>query len=205
MKLKYAIIGLCLTSCSQADKSVDIEEFVDLMDRSFATSQDNLDTKIQDRRARIKSQNLDGVWFYSQLNTGDEYKLYRQRISHIRVSDDGAEIIQTTYGLKTPERYVDVWKAPDLLENMTPDDFEPYFSEGCEQVWHPDEKDGWVGYVDPKTCIITSSRRNKDIRIESESYLSVNVHRTTERGYDMDMTFLWGSKPGEFIDLYPVP
>lgn len=150
------------------------------------------------------SDSLQGVWFYTQLNTRPERKLYRQRLSHLKISEDGSAIVQTTYGLNTPEKYVDAWNHPVLLSTLKPEDFTRYFKTGCEQVWRPADDGAWMGYVDPQTCVITSKRRGKDIRIESEGYLSKDVYRTNERGYDMDMTFLWGTKPGEMITLYPV-
>jgi len=180
-----------------------LESFAKLVDRTFETPESDTENIIRDRRVRIHSETLSGVWFYSQMNTGDMHKLYRQRVLQMTLSEDGGTIIQKAYGLKEPDAYVDLWEKPNLLKTLTPDDIKPYFNEGCDQVWRADMGDGWKGYVDPKTCSITSKRRNKDIRIESESYLSKTEYRTTERGYDIDMNFLWGSKPGEMIALYP--
>ena len=201
--------GLCLVSCSQApiarDNPVDMDGFIQLFERSFQTSPDNKESIIFDKRVGVKSEVLKGYWFYTQLNTGEARKLYRQRLSQMKLSDDGTAIIQITYGLNEPETYVDSWTRLDLLKSLSADDFKPYFQKGCEQIWRPDERGGWAGYVDPETCIITSKRRNKDIRIESEAYLSRDVYRTNERGYEMDMRFLWGTKLGEYIELFPVP
>jgi len=125
-------------------------------------------------------------------------------LSHIIISNDGDTIIQKTYRLKTPAFYENAWLHPERLSALTEDDFESYFNKGCEQIWRPEQDGAWSGYVDPKTCIVTSKRRNKDIRIESEGYLSKDIYRTNERGYEMDMTFLWGTKPGEAIELFPL-
>lgn len=201
-----ALLGsICLTSCAPQERStvVDVEMLARHIEATFETPGSDTDNIIRDRRVRVNAPALDGVWFYTQLNTGAEGKLYRQRLSHLSLSDDGTKIIQRTYGLKDPPKYENAWGAPGLLEAVTKDDFEPYFNEGCELTWTPQE-DGWSGYVDPKTCIVTSKRRNKDIRIESEAFISRDIFRTNERGFDMDMTFLWGTKPGEMITLYPV-
>lgn len=184
---------------------VDIDSFASLLESTFETVPENTLNIIQDRRMRVYADALDGIWFYTQINTGADRKLYRQRLSSLTLSDDGHAVIQKTYGLKAPELYVNAWENPERLAALTPDDFESYFSKGCEQVWTAEQKGEWTGYVNPQTCIIASKRRNKDIRIESEAYLSEEIYRTNERGYDMDMTFLWGTKPGEYIDLYPVP
>lgn len=206
-KLLIAVMTLCLASCAPTveGSQAKLDEFARLLERTFETAPDNAESQIRDKRVSVGSEALSGYWFYTQLNTGKDRKLYRQRISHIKLSDDRTTIIQKTYGLNDPEKYIDAWKTAALLKSLTRADFESYFSEGCEQVWTPVKEGAWSGYVDPQTCVISSKRRNKDIRIESEAYLSNDIYRTNERGYDMDMTFLWGTKPGDYIDLYPVP
>jgi len=201
-------LSLGLVACSgvQSDsQSIDINTFAALVEKTFETAPDNTKNIIRDRRVRVQSDALEGIWFYTQLNTGADKTLYRQRLSNVRLASDGQSIIQKTYGLKDPALYENAWESPARLSALTPNDFESYFQAGCEQVWTPQESGTWSGYVDPKTCVVTSKRRNKDIRIESEGYLSKDIFRTNERGYDMDMTFLWGTKPGEYITLYPVP
>lgn len=197
---------IVMAACQTADKTetVNINELAALMENTFVTPADDPKNIIRDVRVRITSDELDGIWYYTQLNTGDEYKLYRQRVSQLTISNEGSQIVQIAYGLKDPAKYADAWKTPGLLNALTQDDFDPYFTKGCEQIWTPQEGGAWTGYVNPGTCVITSKRRNKDIRIESEGYLSHDVYRTNERGYDMDMAFLWGTKPGEFITLYPL-
>jgi len=203
------VLGGVLAACQNVEtapktENVDLEAFATLAEKTFETPEADKDNNIRDRRIRVTSDALEGVWFYTQLNTGAERKLYRQRLSNLTLSEDGTAIIQKTYGLNEPEKYANAWENPDLLAKLTPADFKSYFNDGCEQIWWPQANGAWSGYVDPKTCIISSKRRNKDIRIESEGYLSKNVYRTNERGYDMDMTFLWGTKPGELIELYPL-
>jgi len=211
MKSTGVILGLSLllSGCNvsapkEKTQQIDVQKFASLVENSFETAADNTENIIRDRRVRIQSEALDGIWLYTQLNTGAEGKLYRQRLSNIRLSNDGTRIIQKTYGLKNPTLYENAWEHPERLIALTPDDFESYFNKGCEQVWRSQNNGSWAGYVDPKTCVVSSKRRNKDIRIESEAYLSKDIYRTNERGYEMDMTFLWGTKPGEMIDLYPV-
>ena len=212
MILKTACLALaaCQPSGETAEDqttnapTADIIALAALMENVFETLPDNTENIIRDKRVRVTSDALDGVWFYTQLNTGAEGKLYRQRVSELKLSVDGKDVIQKAYGLKDPAKYADAWNSPELLSALTLDDFDPYFTTGCEQVWTPQAGGAWTGYVNPQTCVITSKRRNKDIRIESEGYLSEDVYRTNERGYDIDMTFLWGTLPGETIALYPV-
>lgn len=179
-------------------------ELAQLMENTFQTAADDTESNFTDRRVIVSADGLSGTWVYLQLNTGAEKKLYRQRLFNLTMSDDGERVVQTTYELKAPEKYVDAWTNPKLLNALTTDDFDPYFTTGCEQHWQKNEAGTWSGYVDPKLCVITSKRRGKQIRIESEGQLSADMYRTNERGYDMDMTFLWGTKPGEYISMFPV-
>ncbi|WP_371398126.1 chromophore lyase CpcT/CpeT [Fretibacter rubidus] len=173
------------------------EQFAVIFDKTFETAKDSDGSIIRDRRMRIKSDALTGVWFYSQMNTGEDFKLYRQRVYNFVERDDGQGLVQKAYGLNDPERYADVWERPELLAQLTQDDFKPTFNAGCDPQWTQGSNGDWSGYVDPQTCVIDSKRRNMQIRIESESFLSADLYQTTERGYDIDMNFLWGSKPGE--------
>lgn len=182
------------------------EPLAALMTDIFETAPDDPDNDIRDQRVRINAPALDGVWLYYQLNTGPERKLYRQRVINLSPAasdgDDGRTVLQHTYILKEPERYVDAWSDPDLLAAMTPEQIEPFFEQGCEQVWRPDDTGGWRGYVDPKTCRIFSERRQSYISIEAEARLDETAYRQTERGYDRDGNMLFGTAPGAFIVLY---
>ena len=212
MKQLISLVGLviCFGACqpqtlNTKDQEPDLKAFATLAEGIFETPKDSEDSIIRDRRVRVKSPHLEGVWMYSQLNTGRDYKIYRQRVFRFTPAQNGQVIVQNSFGLKMPELYMDAWKTPDLLSSLSPEDIEPYFSDGCEQNWTAQPGGAWRGYVDPKTCVIMSTRRNKEIRIESEGYLSKDVYQTTERGFEMDMSFLWGSKPGEMITLNRVP
>lgn len=188
-----------------ASEETRVESLAALMTDIFETSPDDPDNDIRDQRVRINAPALDGVWLYYQLNTGAERKLYRQRVISLSAAsdgDDGRTVVQRTYILKEPERYVDAWSEPDLLAEMTPEQIEPFFEQGCEQVWRPDNTGGWRGYVDPKTCRIFSERRQSYISIEAEAQLDETAYRQTERGYDRDGNTLFGTAPGEFIVLY---
>lgn len=180
----------------------DVEALASLMTDVFETAPDDPDNNIRDQRVRFKTPALEGVWLYYQLNTGEERSVYRQRVTHLTLSDDASAILQKTYRLKEPERYVDAWSKPDLLAATTQDDIEPFFEDGCEQVWKMEGDGSWRGYVDPKTCRIFSERRQKYISIEAEAELSENTYKQTERGIDSDGTVLFGTEPGEFIVLY---
>ena len=199
------IAALALTACSASvDQVSDIERFSALYDQTFQTPADSEETFIRDRRVRIASDALPGVWFYSQMNTGDTRKLYRQRVYNIVDDTARGGLTQKAYVLNDAPAFENVWDAPQKLSSLTQDDFKPLFGEGCEPLWTAQDDGAWSGYVDPKGCLIDSKRRDTQIRIESESFLSAEEYKTTERGYDFDMNFLWGSQPGEINTLYVI-
>lgn len=178
-----------------------IDQLSTLMTGYFQTADDDPKNTIRDRRIRLNAADFDGVWFYYQLNTGAEWKVYRQRVVQLTSGDNGG-VIQTTYGLKDPARFVDLWDKPDVLASVTSDDIEPYFEEGCEQNWQVSTDGAWRGYVNPTSCKIFSERRQAPISIEAEAILDQDTYRQTERGFDENGNKLFGTPVGEFIVLY---
>ena len=167
----------------------------------FATAPDNADATIIDRRMMFIVPGFEGVWLYSQLNTGDDLSLYRQRFHQLLPSDDGSQVIQRSYVPVDPERFVDAWEKGDAFAGLTIEDMRAALGEGCEQIWSQGEDGVWRGAVDPRTCSIFSERRQATIRIGAEGFYQGNVMGTTERGFDAEMNQIWGSAPGEFILL----
>lgn len=207
--MRKALVFLCsacvLASCAAPKAStLDLENFAEVYENTFETSPDSGDGFVRDQRVRVRAEGLPGVWFYNQLNTGDTRKLYRQRVSHITTDTARDVLLQATYTLNDPAALENAWENPAVLTALTRDDINPLFNVGCELTWKQKSSETWRGYVDPKSCVIDSKRRNKKIRIESESELSTDLYRTSERGYDIDMNYVWGSSPGEMISLYPV-
>ncbi|MEO1137279.1 MAG: chromophore lyase CpcT/CpeT, partial [Pseudomonadota bacterium] len=177
----------------------DAEALGAMMTDIFETAPDDPDNDIRDRRVRIESPDFSGVWLYYQLNTGPEKQVYRQRVIEL-INQDGV-VVQKTYGLKDPDMFVDAWDKPTLLSSMSLSDIEPFFDEGCEQVWRR-AQDAWRGAVNRETCRIFSARRQAHIFIEAEARLDETTYKQTERGYDEDGEKLFGGEPGEFIVLY---
>ncbi len=167
----------------------------------FATSADDKDATIIDRRMIFIVPGFEGVWLYSQLNTGDDLSLYRQRFHQLLPSDNGTQVIQRSFVPVEPERFVDAWEKGDAFVGLTMDDMKAALGEGCEQVWTQGEDEVWRGVVDPLTCTIFSERRQAKIRIGAEGFYRDDVMGTTERGFDAEMNQIWGSAPGEFILL----
>ena len=178
-----------------------IEALSEMMLGDFATSPDNLEATIIDRRVAIAIDGETGFWFYSQLNTGDDQKLYRQRFHHVSASEDGQSLVQRSYVPVNAERLVDAWMKKGALTQITAADMKPALGEGCEQVWKVDTTGVWRGTVDPKTCTIFSQRRQQKIGIGADGYYDGNSYGTSERGFDENMNKIWGSEPGQYITL----
>lgn len=179
---------------------------------TFSSNENDADLIIVDRRflLRNSAQSEDGsAWIYYQLNTGEDRKLYRQRIIQLVPQTDNT-IIQKTFVPRELEKWVNAWQTPELLDTFQVTDVEPKFQQGCDQIWRiqesesglkEDEPQVWLAYVDPNTCKIYSKRRKSTIGIESESILSDSMLQQTERGFDAQGNQLFGTKPGEFITL----
>ncbi|MDJ0643178.1 MAG: chromophore lyase CpcT/CpeT [Erythrobacter sp.] len=186
---------------TKAVSEVDQAQLAALMVHDFATTPDNTEQTIIDRRIEVTVQGESGVWFYSQLNTGDEFKLYRQRFHQLALSGDGKNLIQRSFVPVDPDRFVDLWTKAGLLTPISKSDMRPVLGEGCTQVWAKDAEGTWHGKVDPRTCEIFSERRQTNIRIGADSYYRGTVYGTSERGFDAEMNPIWGSKPGEYIPM----
>lgn len=157
-----------------------------------------------DQRFRLNFAEDDSgsAWIYLQLNTGDDRKVYRQRVLQLMPSEGAVR--QRTWTLKDPNAVLDEAGQPVDVDALTLADLEkPLLEDGCVQLWRYEAATDaqpwqWVGIVDPKTCVIQSKRRNKRIGIGSESRLSANTLRQAERGFDLDGTQLWGTPAGDF-------
>lgn len=159
------------------------------------------DLRLIDSRQRVHAPALGDVVFYLQLNQGADRSLYRQRILVFEQRDGRIE--QNAHTIKEAERFVDAVSGDAVLQGITADDLEPMFESGCTQVWTADD-DGFSGYTDPATCRIISSRTGKPRRIEAETILRADTLALAERGFDDDMTQLFGTPPGETTLLHRV-
>ena len=67
--------------------------------------------------------------------------------------------------------------------------------EGCDTRWIRDA-DGFLGTVDPATCVITGKRGDQR-RIESQTKITRKFVGQLERGYDISGKLLFGNADGE--------
>ncbi|MBT8440848.1 MAG: chromophore lyase CpcT/CpeT [Gammaproteobacteria bacterium] len=152
-----------------------------------------------DRRMRIEAPALGRHLIYWQLNSGPERKVYRQRILTFTAGDDG-EIVQATWSLREPEKFVDAFESPARFAQLTADDVEASLPDGCDQIWRRSQ-DGWYGSVSPDTCRVWSERRQMWRRIGAEARIAPGAYFQAERGFDDDGNQVFGTKPGELYRL----
>ncbi len=184
-----------------ATENAGLRQLSQLMLGDFATPPDNLEQTIIDRRVAVSVAGETGIWFYSQLNTGTDQAVYRQRFHRLDHAGDGESVIQRSFEPVDASRFVDGWAHPEAFAALAMTDMKPVLGEGCEQVWSKDAEGVWRGTVDPRRCEIFSERRQTTIRIGADGFYRGDVFGTSERGFDAEMNPVWGSKPGEYITL----
>ncbi len=201
--LPAILLAGCISTEQQNPKldESDLKAITALMVRTFTATNSTPEDNITDARTQIHSEELNGFWFYSQINTGKNNKVYRQRVNHLDFSEDCERISLTTYKLNSPDSFIDAWENPQKLNGLSRSDITLYLNDGCQQNWTKRNETTWVGYVDSATCVIDSARRNTQIRIESGAIINSSHLKTSERGFKLDGTFLWGSQTGEFLTL----
>jgi len=184
---------LMLTACATAP-SIDTADLAEFMEGHFIAGEPGVKTYFHDKRVRIVPLG-DGEWLYYQINRGADDSVYRQRVLHLEPLKNG-QVQQTAYTLKSPEKFSDMGQ---VLKTIALDDLDTAFTEGCEMIWTAAES-GWDGKVDPQDCVIFSERRQSELRIGSKSKLTKAGLRQGESGYQLDGTYLWGTKGDD--DLY---
>lgn len=191
-------------SCAAPEESQSPQALADAMVGFHESEPGDPNNNFTDQRFRLAFPNDDSgsAWVYLQLNTGDDRKVYRQRVLQLLPGDKS--VIQRTWLLKDPSAVLDQAGQPDDVDALTLADLEkPLLEEGCVQRWtYAPASDAqpweWVGVVDPKTCVIQSKRRNKRIGIGSEARLSATTLKQAERGFDLDGSQIWGTADGDF-------
>lgn len=190
-----------------ADQGDGVQDMLDMMVGSYqsdpSAEPDAELPDLLDRRVRIKAPALGEHAIYWQLNSGPEQKVYRQRILTFAADEDG-QIIQTTWSLREPEKFIDAFASPELFAQLKPDDVEASLPDGCDQIWRR-SGDGWYGSVSPDTCRVWSERRQMWRRIGAEARVSPDAYFQAERGFDDDGNQVFGTKPDELYRLDRIP
>lgn len=201
MTLKLAALGAVLSLCACAHapepSSSPSAQLAADMEGTFETALGS-DAAMRDRRVRIAPLGP-GEWLYLQVNHQADLSVYRQRILQLQSRADG-KVEQRAWIFNDAAAYADLWDKPDAQADLSLDVLSAGLENGCAQIWRAENQD-WRGTVDPKTCIINSTRRGTQIRIGADSVLTSVTLSVAERGFDLDGEQLWGTEPGEFYQL----
>ena len=202
MNRRYlATLILCCCGASCASVKSDVYELATLLEGSFDSHYENSDLPASERmidsRIRLDIPRLGEFVFYQQINQKAGLDVYRQRILVLVNTDSGIQ--QHAYKLTQPDRFIGA--VSQDFASLTDDDLDLFMPDGCELTWTRTAS-GFRGYVDPKQCVIISSRTGKPRRIESETILTAELEALAERGFDADSgKLLFGSAPGEMLTL----
>ncbi len=197
-----ALISACSSSPDlMGPRSADSELAI-LMTGDFTTLATDTDNKLTDRRRRLPGLG-DGEWVYLQLNSGDDQQLYRQRVLQLTTTGPDS-VVQQTWSLAAPADKRDLIGDPARLAALTLVDLSPSLNEGCEVYWTRASNQNrweWRSEVSPQRCIIFSERRGYKIGIGADGLISASALWQAERGFSLAGEHLWGTQPGEFVQL----
>ncbi|MEM7281475.1 MAG: chromophore lyase CpcT/CpeT [Pseudomonadota bacterium] len=193
----FSLMGSLVASQAHASE---IGELSEVMQGRFVSA-DGVESQVAhpefvDRRVRVNAPDLDGHVFYQQLNQGK--KVYRQRILIMTQEQDS--VVQRAYSLVDPELFVDVCPGAKVLSNLDKSDLETLLGPDCAMHWRR-TKQGFEGYVTPKTCRIISKRTGKPRRIEARAVFAEGKLFLEERGFDDDLKQLFGTAKDESLAL----
>ncbi len=153
-----------------------------------------------DRRVVVDVPQLGRHVLYWQLNTGEDERVYRQRLLAFEYVPERNAIVQTTWSFREPENYVDAFSVSQRLAMIGPDDIERTLPVGCEQVWQPAE-DGYEALLQAKDCRIWSERRKSWRLIEAEAKVTTEAYWQAERGFDDEGQQVFGTPAGQLYRL----
>ena len=195
MVLAASLFGPAAYAATPADLAA-------FMEGKAQTRDDDPDYDFRETRRVIPAPDgapAGGAWVYLEL--AQDGALYRQRVFHYTMHDDG-RIAQQTYSFADPEKFASIVRPPALFHQLSMEDLTASLEPGCIVYWSFDADSAetpWRGFVSPDDCTIVSARREARIAIEAETRLGPDIIQQTERGYDAEGNVLFGTAPGEFI------
>jgi len=190
-------------SSDEEDRAASLVDLMAGEYRSAPTDDVNV-PQLVDRRLIIDAPQLGRHVVYWQLNSGEDERLYRQRLLVFEAVPGSDSVVQTTWAFRDPAAWADVLASPERLDDIAANELEHPLPPACEPRWQPVEA-GWRGSIQPTDCRIWSERRQAWRRLESEILVTVEACRQAERGYADDGTQLFGTPPGELYRLNRVP
>ena len=200
--MRVCLVCFAILAVPAAVADTALDEISELMAGKFDTHvlQPELaaEERLVDERTRIVAPQIGDYVLYQQLNHRENLEVYRQRILVLAPGENDV-VEQRAYALNEPQWYVDA--EPASFQSLSMDDLDAFMPDGCEQLWTR-TKTGFKGYVDPKRCVIISSRTGKPRQIESENLLTRETLSLAERGFDPESgEQLFGTAPGEYLEL----
>lgn len=201
--VRPVLLLLCVVLAAPAVAEPSADKLVALLEGRYQTTHDthSPDTpQLTDHRIRVENKALGTHVLYWQLNTGPDQRVYRQRLLIIEPDPASAKLRQRTYSFAEPARFADQFDNAALFAALTSDDLVSELPADCDPLWR-ETPQGWRSYVDPARCIVFSSRHQEYRHIEAEVHLTRDTLRQTERGFDAQGRQLFGTPPGESLEL----
>ncbi|MCU0881588.1 MAG: CpcT/CpeT family chromophore lyase, partial [Hyphomonadaceae bacterium] len=98
----------------------------------------------------FSAPNLPGAALYTQINSGPQRTVYRQRVTLLSENPDGT-ITGRSFAFVDPARFVDAWDKGDALHALTPGDltagFEAMPGSSCDMIWRRSGEASWEGRI----------------------------------------------------------
>jgi hypothetical protein len=167
---------------------------------TFTTAGGELSGPMMTQHLAIAATGLPGPAFYSQINTGGDRRLYRQRIN-VLVPAGAGRVRVISHALVEPARFAADRPLPAITSADLKPGFEATPESDCSMIWQQTAINAWRGRIDAGRCRIVSARRGTTIGLEAEAELDARSLRQTERGIGADGSRLFGTAPGVLIEL----
>lgn len=198
--ISSTLLFACLTSPSGLSQ---IDQLLQCLDGTYIGESVNSvgeSSPMQDMRRVIDAPAIGSHVVYWEVRTGNEQKLYRQRLLTYTTDEVTSEIIQRTWrlndGLSWPDQISD-----EFFLTLSIDDINSQLGELCVNKWQKQDQ-VWRSYLNPDNCRIWSDKRKKFRRIEGESILTNKHLKQAERGFSDDGSKQeFGTPQGEFHTL----
>jgi hypothetical protein len=199
-----AVAVLALAACESRPPAAPASQgaaarLAEAMTGRFATLPDDPDNDYAETRRRVERDGA--AWVFSELRTGPDRTLYRQRLFALTNEPDGR--VRSTAHAFSDDAAARL-AAGAMPESLSDQDLLPAFTAldgaSCDMIWTRLPDGIWTGTISPEACRIVSPRRG-EIGLEAESRLGPDSLFQTERGFSAEGEQLFGTPPGVFIRL----
>jgi len=215
MRLVYILIlGLVMASCLQKDDSSTVESMTldpleaDLgrillwLPGEYDNHQQVYREAVQgvpmERRhrqthhifSRVTAEFIPGHLIYAQQSQHyDLNDIYRQRIYSFDIDKNEQVIVLTIYTPHDPSQLIDAHLNPNILPNMTLEDF--FLKPGCEVYWTWDGAQ-FNGYLKENECSYYSEKFGKTVYLNETLTLRSDALLLDDSAVDQDGNLVFG-------------